>query len=82
MDSMDSMDSMDKGIAKAGEADAAIAPPTRTPITATFGTLRYHGVLQSEVGADSRNQVSHLGMGDSGKATKFLNCPPKATQTN
>ena len=49
MDSMDSMDSMDKGIAKAGEADAAIAPPTRTPITATFGTLRYHGVLQSEV---------------------------------
>ena len=53
-----SSDTLDNGIAKAGEADAAIAPPGRTPVTATFGTLRYHGVLQSDVDAGSRTKLA------------------------
>ena len=75
-----SSDPLDPGTVKAGEADAAIIPPTRIPLTATFGALWYHGVLQSEVDAQAQNQVSYSGPDDSGKAAKFFTCTPKATQ--
>ena len=74
-------DPLDQGTVKAGEADAAIVPPTRIPLTATFvpcGTTEYYRAKSTQ----AQNQVSHSGMEDSGKAAKFFTCTPKATQAS
>jgi len=76
-----SSDPPDKGTVKAGEADAAIVPPTDTG----HGNLRRPEVPRStteRVDVQAQNQVSHSGMDDSGKAAKFFTCPPKATQAS
>jgi hypothetical protein len=71
---------LDRGITKASEADVAIAPPTMDTGHGDLGRPEVRRGTTERSRAQAPNQVSHLGLDDSGKAAKFFSSASKATQ--